>query len=641
MKNTVVTIQQMKEKGEKISMLTAYDYSTAKLEDEAGVNTILVGDSLGNVILGYEDTISVTMEDMIHHTRAVTRGAKDALVVGDMPFMSYQVSVEEAMYNAGRLMKEGRCQAVKLEGGASVCPQIKAITAASIPVMAHIGLTPQSINAFGGFKVQGKTEAAARKLIEDAKKEADKNKRDALLELKQESYRLRQETDAEIKSRKAEILQSEDRLLTRENNLDKREEMLQNRDNALQEKENDLLAKQKNLQEKEDKMDVLLKEEIAQLEKIAGYSKEKARKLIMERVESDMELEITNYIKEEEAKARLEAHEVAKQLIVSSMERYADDVVGNQTVSTIDLPNDDMKGRLIGREGRNIRTIESVTGVDLIIDDTPEAISLSSFDPLRREIARITIETLIKDGRIHPGRIEEVYDKTLKDVNARIIQIGNQTINDLGITKMDPELVTLIGKLNFRTSYGQNALKHSIEVANLCGLMAAELGENVTLAKRAGLLHDIGKAIDFEVEGSHVEIGLEFAKRHHEPEVVLDAIASHHGDTEAKSTIAVLVAIADTLSAARPGARNDSLENYIKRLEQLEEIGNSYEGVEKTFAMQAGRELRVIVKPQEVDDAKSYKIARDIKEQIENEMQYPGTIKVTVIRETRVQEEAK
>lgn len=392
---------------------------------------------------------------------------------------------------------------------------------------------------------------------------------------------MRQETDAEIKSRKAEILQSEDRLLTRENNLDKREEMLQNRDNALQEKENDLLAKQKNLQEKEDKMDVLLKEEIAQLEKIAGYSKEKARKLIMERVESDMELEITNYIKEEEAKARLEAHEVAKQLIVSSMERYADDVVGNQTVSTIDLPNDDMKGRLIGREGRNIRTIESVTGVDLIIDDTPEAISLSSFDPLRREIARITIETLIKDGRIHPGRIEEVYDKTVKDVNARIIQIGNQTINDLGITKMDPELVTLIGKLNFRTSYGQNALKHSIEVANLCGLMAAELGENVTLAKRAGLLHDIGKAIDFEVEGSHVEIGLEFAKRHHEPEVVLDAIASHHGDTEAKSTIAVLVAIADTLSAARPGARNDSLENYIKRLEQLEEIGNSYEGVEK------------------------------------------------------------
>ncbi len=481
----------------------------------------------------------------------------------------------------------------------------------------------------------------ANKFIEDAKKEAERNKRDTLLEIKQESFRIKQETEAEIKEKKAELLQSEDRLLARENNLDKREEMLQNRDNLLQDKENDLLAKQKILQDKEEKMDGLLKEEIAKLETISKYSKEKAREAIMQRVEADMELEITNYIKEAEAKARLEAHETAKQLIVSSMERYADDVVGLQTVSTIDLPNDDMKGRLIGREGRNIRTIESVTGVDLIIDDTPEAIAISSFDPLRREIAKLTIESLIKDGRIHPGRIEEIYDKTVKDVNARIVQIGNQTINDLGIAKMDPELVTLVGKLNFRTSYGQNALKHSIEVANLTGLMAAELDENVTLAKRAGLLHDIGKSIDFEIEGSHVEIGLDFAKKHHEPEVVLDAIASHHGDTEPKSTIAVLVAVADTLSAARPGARNDTLENYIKRLEKLEEIGNSYEGVEKTFAMQAGRELRVIVKPGEVDDAKSYKMARDIKEQIENEMQYPGTIKITVIRETRVQEEAK
>lgn len=481
----------------------------------------------------------------------------------------------------------------------------------------------------------------ANKFIEDAKKEAERNKRDTLLEIKQESFRIKQETEAEIKEKKAEILQSEDRLLARENNLDKREEMLQNRDNLLQEKENDLLAKQKNLQDKEEKMDGLLKEEVTKLEQIAKYSKEKAREAIMQRVENEMELEITNYIKEAEAKAKLEAHDVAKQLIVSSMERYADDVVGLQTVSTIDLPSDEMKGRLIGREGRNIRTIESVTGVDLIIDDTPEAIAISSFDPLRREIAKLTIESLIKDGRIHPARIEEIYDKTVKDVSARIIQIGNKTINDLGITKMDPELVTLVGKLNFRTSYGQNALKHSIEVANLTGLMAAELGENVTLAKRAGLLHDIGKAIDFEIEGSHVEIGLEFAKKHREPEVVLDAIASHHGDTDAKSTIAVLVAVADTLSAARPGARNDTLENYIKRLEQLEEIGNSHEGVEKTFAMQAGRELRVIVKPQEIDDAKSYKMARDIKEQIEKEMQYPGTIKITVIRETRVQEEAK
>ncbi len=481
----------------------------------------------------------------------------------------------------------------------------------------------------------------ADKLLEEAKKEAERNKRDTLLEIKQEQHRLRQEVEAEIKEKKSELLQNEDRLLNRENNLDKREEILQNRDNLLQEKENDLLAKQRNLQEKEDKMDGLLKEEIAQLEKIAKFSKEKARDLIFKRVESDMEVELTSYIREAEAKAKLEAHEIAKQLIVSSMERYADDVVETQTVSTIELPNDEMKGRLIGREGRNIRTLESVTGVDLIIDDTPEAISLSSFDPFRREIAKITIETLIKDGRIHPGRIEEVYDKTLKDMTTKIIQIGSETINDLGIAKMDPELVTLVGKLKFRTSYGQNALKHSIEVANLCGLMASELGENISLAKRAGLLHDIGKSIDFEVEGSHVDIGLEFAKRHHEPEVVLDAIASHHGDVPAKSTIAVLVAVADTLSAARPGARNDSLENYIKRLEQLEEIGNSYAGVEKTFAMQAGRELRVIVKPNEVDDSKSYKIARDIKEQIEKEMQYPGTIKITVIRETRACEEAK
>lgn len=505
-----------------------------------------------------------------------------------------------------------------------------------------VGILAGSILVWIVFTIRAsKAVKKADKFIEEAKKEAERNKRDTLLEVKQESFRLRQEAEAEIKAKKAEMRETEDRLLTRETNLDKREEMLQNRDNLLQDKENDLLAKQKNLQEKEDKMDVLLKDELAQLEKIAGYSKEKARKVIMERVENDMELEITNYIKEAEAKAKLEAHDIAKQLIVNSMERYADDVVGLQTVSTIDLPNDEMKGRLIGREGRNIRTIESVTGVDLIIDDTPEAITLSSFDPLRREIAKLTIEALIKDGRIHPGRIEEIYDKTVKDVNARIMQIGTKAINDLGIAKMDPELVTLIGKLNFRTSYGQNALQHSIEVANLCGLMAAEIGENVTLAKRAGLLHDIGKSIDFEIEGSHVEIGLEFAKKHHEPEVVLDAIASHHGDTEAKSIIAVLVAVADTLSAARPGARNDSVENYIKRLEQLEEIGNSYEGVDKTFAMQAGRELRVIVKPNEIDDAKSHKMARDIKDRIEAEMQYPGTIKVTVIRETRVQEEAK
>lgn len=481
----------------------------------------------------------------------------------------------------------------------------------------------------------------AKKLIEDAKKEADKQKRDSLLELKEESFKLKQQTESEIKEKKLEIKQAEERLLGREKNLDKREEILQKRDLSLNEKENDLVAKTKSIQEKEEKMDALLKNELEQLEKISGYTKEKARTQIMARVEDDMSKEIADYIKDEMDKAKLEANEKAKQLIVNSMERYSDDVVSLQTVSTVDLPNDEMKGRLIGREGRNIRTIESITGVDLIIDDTPEAIVISSFDPLRREIAKITLDTLIKDGRIHPARIEEVYDKTVKDINNKITELGNKTTNDLGITKISPEILTLIGKLNFRTSYGQNALRHSIEVANLTGLLAAELGENVLLAKRAGLLHDIGKAIDFEVEGSHVEIGYDVAKKHREHSVVLDAISSHHGDTEAKSIIAVLVQVADTLSAARPGARNDSLENYIKRLEQLEEIGNSYEGVEKTYAMQAGREVRVMVKPDDIDDAQSYKIARDMKERIEKEMQYPGTIKITVIRETRAQEEAK
>ena len=484
-------------------------------------------------------------------------------------------------------------------------------------------------------------ESKANKLIEDAKKEADKHKRDSLMELKEESYRLKQETEKEIKEKKAEMKDTEARLLQRESSLDKREEMLQKRDNTLDEKENNLLAKQKEIQGKELKMDELLKQELAELEKIAKFSKEKAHDLIMKRVEDDMAREIVDYIKEQERNAKLEAHEKAKQIIVSSMERYAEDVANEQTVSTIDLPSDEMKGRLIGREGRNIRTIESVTGVDLIIDDTPEAIVISSFDPLRREIAKITIETLIRDGRIHPSRIEEVYDKVSRDINTKITEIGNQTIYDLGISKMDPELVNLIGKLNYRTSYGQNALQHSKEVANLTGLMAAELGENVTLAKRAGLLHDIGKSIDFEVEGSHVEIGADLARKYHEDEVVINAIESHHGDKEANSVISVLVEIADTLSAARPGARNDTMENYMKRLSQLEEIGNSFPGVEKTFAVQAGREIRVMVKPDEVDEAKSYKMARDIKDRIEAEMQYPGTIKINVIRETRAIEEAK
>lgn len=485
------------------------------------------------------------------------------------------------------------------------------------------------------------SENKANKLIDNAIKEAEKRKRDSILELKEESYRLKQETEKELKERKAELKDTEDRLIQREANLDKREDMLQSRSTNLDKKDNDLLAKQRELQAKESQMDDLLKSEMEQLENVAKFTKEKAHDLIMQRVENEMSHEIAEYIKDEEAKAKLTANDKAKDLIVSSMQRYANDVTSEQTVSTISLPNDEMKGRLIGREGRNIRTIESVTGVDLIIDDTPEAIVISSFDPLRREIAKITIETLIKDGRIHPARIEELYDKVCNDMNSKITEIGSNTINDLGLTRFDPELVHLIGKLHFRTSYGQNALQHSIEVANLCGIMASELGLNINLAKRAGLLHDIGKSIDYEVEGSHVELGVDIAKKYHEDDVIINAIASHHGDEEQKSLTAVLVQVADTLSAARPGARNDSLENYVKRLEQLEAIGNEFTGVEKTYAMQAGREVRVMVKPEEVDDATSYKIARDMKEKIEKEMQYPGTIKITVIRETRAQEEAK
>ena len=481
----------------------------------------------------------------------------------------------------------------------------------------------------------------AEELIEKAKKEADKSKRDAILESKEEIYKLKQEAEKEIKERKSEAKEAEDRLLQREENIDKRDHALQNREKLLDERDNNLLQKQKELQDKEVNLGELEKQQLEVLENISGYSKEKAKSEIMKKVESAMGLEIAEYIKERETEAKLEADRKAKNLLVMSMQKYASDVTNEQTVTVVTLPNDEMKGRIIGREGRNIRTIEAVTGVDLIIDDTPEAIVLSSFDPLRREIARVTIETLIKDGRIHPTRIEELYDKTCKDINARITEIGEEALFQLGITKVDSELIHILGKLHFRTSYGQNALKHSIEVANLTGIMAAEIGENVLLAKRAGLLHDIGKAIDFEMEGSHVEIGADLAKKYGEDEVVINSIESHHGDTEQTSIISSLVMIADALSAARPGARNDSFENYVKRVRQLEEIATDIEGVDKSYALQAGRELRVLVKPEQVDDLTSYKIARDIKEKIEKEMKYPGTIKITVVRETRATEEAK
>ena len=489
-----------------------------------------------------------------------------------------------------------------------------------------------------------KGNSASKKIEEilaNARKEAEKIKKDHLAEAKEEINSLKQETEKEIREKKNELKASEERLITRENNMDRRDQTLQNREAMLEEKENNITNKQKELQDEKVKVEEIKQEQVNLLEKIAGYSKDEARQLVLKKVEESMNLEIAAYIKDREATAKLEADKMAKSLLVSCMQRYASDVSGDQTVTVVALPNDEMKGRIIGREGRNIRTIEAVTGVDLIIDDTPEAIVLSSFDPLRREIARETIESLIKDGRIHPSRIEELYEKVSQDIKVKIREYGETALFDLGLTKMDPELIELIGKLHFRTSYGQNALQHSVEVASLAGILASEIGENVTLARRAGLLHDIGKSIDHDVEGSHVTIGSDIAKKFKENEIIIDAIESHHGDTEAKSIIAVLVAVADALSASRPGARNDSLENYLKRLEDLENIANSISGVEKTFAVQAGREIRVIVKPEDIDDLGSHKVARDIKTKIENELQYPGTIKVTVIRETRAVEEAK
>lgn len=479
------------------------------------------------------------------------------------------------------------------------------------------------------------------KMLENAKKESERMKRDSILETKEETYRMKTDAEKEIKEKKQEVKETEERLLARENNIDRRDQTLQNREQLLEERENNLIEKQREIQNEQVKIEEIKNQQLETLEQISNVSKQEAKDLILKKIEDMMNLEITGYIKEREAEAKLEVDRTAKSMLVTCMQRYAGDVANEQTVTVVNLPNDEMKGRIIGREGRNIRTIEAVTGVDLIIDDTPEAIVLSSFDPYRREIARLTIESLIKDGRIHPTRIEELYDKVSNEILIKIREYGEEALFELGITKMDPELVELVGKLHFRTSYGQNALQHSIEVANLSGLLAAELGENVVLAKRAGLLHDIGKSIDHEMEGSHVTIGGEIARKYKESEVVINAIESHHGDVEATSVISVLVAVADALSASRPGARNDSLENYVKRLQELENIANDNPGIEKAYAVQAGREIRVIVKPEEIDDLESYQIARNIKNRIENEMQYPGTIKVTVIRETRATEEAK
>lgn len=509
-------------------------------------------------------------------------------------------------------------------------------------LLVAVGLLVGFIIAFilNNLRVR-KAARMAEDLINQAKKEIDKLKRDAAIEQKEEAHKLKMDLDKEVREKKEELKQSEQRLLQREASIDKRDELYQKREATLDEREEKISERQMEIQNEKSKVEEIKKEQLDLLEKISGFGKEKAREMVMNQVRESMNREIAEYVREAENEARLTADKKAHELIVSSMQKYAADIANDQTVTVVDLPTDDMKGRIIGREGRNIRTIEAITGVDLIIDDTPEAVVLSSFDPLRREIARVTLESLIKDGRIHPTRIEELYDKVCKDMKQKIIEYGQEATFELGLTKFDPALIEIIGKLHFRTSYGQNALQHSVEVAQLSGLLAGELGENVILAKRAGLLHDIGKAIDHEIEGSHVDIGVDLAKKYNEDPIVINAIASHHGDTNATSVISSIVAIADALSASRPGARNDSLENYIQRLAQLEEVGNNIEGVEKTFAVQAGRELRVIVKPEEVDDLGAHQIAREVKEKIEANMKYPGTIKITVVRETRAQEEAK
>ena len=512
-----------------------------------------------------------------------------------------------------------------------------------IPVLLLIvGLFVGAIIAFIIMSLKKKSEQyKASSIIEKAKKEAEKAKRDALLDAKEETYKLKLETEKEIKEKKEEIKSNEERLLQRESSIDRRDGLLQNREQMLDEKENSIIKKQKEIQKLEEKAENVIKEQIEKLEKISGFSKKQAKEEIMKQVELSMSKEIASFIKEKEAEAKMEVDKKAKNLLVESMEKYASDVTNEQTVSVVNLPNDDMKGRIIGREGRNIRTIEAVTGVDLIIDDTPEAVILSSFDPIRREVARIALEKLIVDGRIHPARIEEMVERAKKDVENDIKEEGEQATLETGVHGLHPEIIRLLGRLKYRTSYGQNVLKHSIEVSYLASVMASELGLDVNLAKRAGLLHDIGKAIDQEQEGPHALIGGDFAKKYHESALVVNAISAHHGDVEMMSMEAVLVQAADAISAARPGARRETLEAYIKRLEKLEEIANSYEGVDKSYAIQAGREIRIMVKPEQLDDAGSVELARNLAKSVEEQLEYPGQIKINVIREIRAVDFAK
>ena len=511
-----------------------------------------------------------------------------------------------------------------------------------IIVLIVVAIVVALISAFIATQVRknvvekkiGSAEGKAREIIDEAIKSAEAKKKEALLEAKEENLKAKNELDKEIKERRAEVQRYEKRVLNKEEAIERKSE-------SLEKKENGLKNKEEKLAEAQTKVDELSEKRVQELERTSGLTSEQAKEYLLKTVEEEVKIETAKLVKELESQAKEEADKKAKEIVVNAIQKCATDHVSETTISVVSLPNDEMKGRIIGREGRNIRTLESLTGVDLIIDDTPEAVVLSGFDPIRREIARIALEKLIVDGRIQPTRIEEMVNKARKEVETMIREEGEAATLEVGVHGIHPELVKLLGKMKFRTSYGQNALKHSIEVAHLSGLLAAEMGLDVRIAKRAGLLHDIGKAVDHEMEGTHIQLGVDLCRKYKESAVVINAVEAHHGDVEPENLIACIVQAADAISAARPGARRETLETYTNRLKQLEDITNSFEGVDKSFAIQAGREIRVMVIPEKVTDADMVLMARDISKQIEAELEYPGQIKVNVVRESRAIDYAK